>query len=263
VTFPASLPLDDPAALAATRTALQQVAVHVLARRRHAVTGRFGLRPAPGGIATPAFGDEVEVVRTCGRLLVVERGARAVSAELTTLAEAAELAGVDVTGAEAAGFSVGRATPPLPDPDAALAVDDGVALALGDWFAFGSSVIDEVVATTPAVVGATTRQLWPEHFDLAGAVTVATGPAPEETEATEVKANVGVSPGDGAEPSPYLYIGPWTDDRPGNPGYWNVPFGAALRADELRVLPPADARARAVAFLRHGLDLLTDGFRRP
>jgi hypothetical protein len=262
VTFPASLPVDDPAALAATRTALQQVAVHVLARRRHAVTGRFGLRPAAGGIATPAFGDEVEVVRTCGRVLVVERGASAVSAELTTLAQAAELAGVDVSGAEAAGFSVGASTPPLPDPDAALAVDDRVALALGDWFAFGSSVVDEVVATTPAIVGATTRQLWPEHFDLAGVVTVATGPNAAEAE-TQAKANVGASPGDGGEPLPYLYIGPWTDDRPGDPGYWNAPFGAVLRADQLADLAPPEARARAVAFLRHGIDLLGDGFRRP
>ena len=44
--------------LTTTRLALQRLAVHVLARRRHAVTGRFGLRPAPGGLATPAFGDE-------------------------------------------------------------------------------------------------------------------------------------------------------------------------------------------------------------
>ena len=32
------------------------MATHVLARRRHAVSGRFGLRATPGGIGTPAFG---------------------------------------------------------------------------------------------------------------------------------------------------------------------------------------------------------------
>jgi hypothetical protein len=31
----------------ATRVTLHQVAVHILARRRQAVTGRIGLRPAP------------------------------------------------------------------------------------------------------------------------------------------------------------------------------------------------------------------------
>jgi hypothetical protein len=58
------------ATTAETRVALQQVAVHVLARRRHAMTGRFGLRPTPGGLGTPLFG-EGEVVRISGDVLVV------------------------------------------------------------------------------------------------------------------------------------------------------------------------------------------------
>jgi hypothetical protein len=236
------LPSSLPETLPATRTALQRVAVHVLARRRHQRTGRFGLRPAPGGLATPAFGDEVEVLRTSGRLLVVERGATTVTAELETLGQAAELAGADL----AIDFSVGNDTPPVGDPDAPLALDDDAARAIGDWYAFGASVIDEAVVTTPAVDGSTTRQIWPEHFDLGGGVTLA----------GDARANVGASPGDGFEPLPYLYLGPWTDDRPGEAAYWNAPFGAVLRAEDLLGLPADQARARAVAFLQRGFTLL-------
>ncbi|HEV7762237.1 MAG TPA: hypothetical protein VGO78_24680 [Acidimicrobiales bacterium] len=233
-----------PETLPATRTALQQVAVHVLARRRHAATGRFGLRPAPGGIATPAFGDDVEVLRTCGRYLVIEQGATTVTTPLETLGRAAEAAGVDL----AAHFSVGDDTPAPADPAAPLAIDDAAALVMGEWYAFGSSVIDEVVASTPAIVGSTTRQIWPEHFDLGGAVTLAGAGDPQ--------ANVGASPGDGFDPLPYLYLGPWTGDRPGDPAYWNAPFGAVLRAEQLVGLSPTDGLGRAAEFFRHGLDLL-------
>jgi hypothetical protein len=237
------LPPSLPDTLPVTRTALQRVAVHVLARRRHQQTGRFGLRPAPGGLATPAFGDDVEVVRTSGRLLVVERGATTVAAELETLGQAAELAGVDL----ATDFSVGNDMPPVGDPAAPLDVDEVAARVIGEWYALGASVIDEVVAGHPAIASSTTRQIWPEHFDLGGAVTLA----------GDVRANVGASPGDGVEPLPYLYLGPWTDDRPGDAGYWNAPFGAVLRAEDLVGRPADEARTRAVAFLQRGFDLLS------
>jgi hypothetical protein len=55
---------------------------------------------------------------------------------------------------------------------------------------------------------------------------------------------------------PYLYVGPWTEDRPGDAAYWNAPFGAVLRATDVVGLPPSEAQAVAVAFLRRGLDLL-------
>ena len=87
-------------ALTTTRLDLQRVATHVLARRRHAVSGRFGLRATPGGIGTPAFGspDVLEVVRTAGTSLVHELGgsSRVVPMAGATLADLAALVDVDL-----------------------------------------------------------------------------------------------------------------------------------------------------------------------
>jgi hypothetical protein len=249
-----------PESLPSTREALQRVAVHVLARRRHDRSGRFGLRPSPGGITTPAFAagggdsvsDDLEVVRTSGRHHIVESGAETRTAELSTLAEVAALAGVELTGEAAEAFSVGSDTPPVGDPDKPLDIDEAAAQVIGQWFGFGSSVVDEVLATTPWATASSTRQIWPEHFDLGGAVTLR-GAGDGEG---DVHANVGASPGDSYEPMPYLYVGPWTEDRPGDAAYWNAPFGAVLRATDVVGLPPSEAQAVAVAFLRRGLDLL-------
>jgi hypothetical protein len=255
---PSSTP--SAAALVDTRLSLQQVAVHVLARRRHVVTGRFGLRPSPGGLATPAFGDQVEVVRTSGAALVVERGGDARCEPLTTLGRAAEAVGVDL----AAPFSVGLETLGVADPDAPLAIDAGAARLLGTWWGFGATLIDELIATggdSGAHPGArgplasvAVAQVWPEHFDHATTVTVASAAAGEGAEPVGV--NVGASPGDGYEPLPYLYVGPHGPERPGDPGYWNAPFGAVLRRAELVGLSGGGRRARALAFLRRGIDLI-------
>ncbi|HLM64873.1 MAG TPA: hypothetical protein VK306_11285 [Acidimicrobiales bacterium] len=242
---------DAPPSLPATRSALQQVAVHVLARRRHAYTERFGLLPAPGGIATPAFGDDIEIVRTSGRFLVVERSGFTTSAPITTLAAAAELVGVDL-GLE---FAVGGSTPPMAEPAAPLGVDDEAARAVADWWAFGQSVIDEVAASTPSVTAATRVQLWPEHFDVGGTITVS---GDGGTDAGP-RLNLGASPGDTFEPYPYLYLSPWAGERPGDPGFWNASFGAVLRHAEVAKLDGPDQRAVALAFLRRGLAM----FERP
>jgi hypothetical protein len=220
---------------AAARQELHRLAAHVLGRRRHVVTDRFGLRPAPGGLATPPFGDG-EVIRVSGGVLVVEKDGDVRAEPITTLARAAELVGVDL----AEEFSVGKETPLLGDPGARLALDAAVTRQLGAWWGLGAEVVDELVATTPAVTGATAAQLWPEHFDLACTVVVDGGG----------RANVGVSAGDGFEPAPYLYVGPYGPERPGDPSYWNAPFGAVLRRVEV------DGQAEALAFLRTGIDLL-------
>jgi len=220
------------ATTAETRLALQRVAVHVLARRRHAMTGRFGLRPTPGGLGTPLFG-EGEAIRISGNVIVVERNQEAWDEPLTTLARAAALVRVDL----AEEFSVGRDTPPLGDPETDLGLDASVVRGLGDWWAMGAVLMDELVATTPEIIAAGTAQLWPEHFDHACTMTLA----------GDVKLIVGASPGDGFEAQPYVYVAPWGPERPGDPAYWNAPFGAVWRgADDTDPL----------AFLRRGIELL-------
>ncbi|TML41944.1 MAG: hypothetical protein E6G27_05890, partial [Actinobacteria bacterium] len=57
-----------------TRQGLHRVAAHILSRRRFDVSGRFGLRAGPGGIATPSFGDGPETIRVAGTTLVRETG---------------------------------------------------------------------------------------------------------------------------------------------------------------------------------------------
>jgi len=129
-----------------------------------------------------------------------------------------------------------------------LSLEPASVQVLTEWFHFGSLVLDELVATTPAVGEATTAQLWPEHFDLGITVTVGGDRA--------ARVNIGASPGDDWEPLPYLYVGPHDPNRPGDPSYWNASFGAVLRYEELADLRPADRLAGAISFAGRGLALL-------
>lgn len=219
-----------------TRDALHRVATHVLARARHAATGKFGLRATPGGFGTPAFGPDVEVLRVDAGELVRERGGRAAVTPMSgqTLAELAAFAGVDLTAA----FSAGLETRPIGDVNEPLAVGPRAALALGEWYGLGWRIIDSVVASLPATAAPSVIQLWPEHFDAG--CDVAAGPAEGQ------RCNLGASPGDSFHEEPYLYVGPWTTDRPGDPAGWNAPFGAFLAEAALRAEP--DPVAAGVAF---------------
>ena len=231
-----------------TRETLRRVSAHILARRRADVTGRIGLRPAPGGVGTPAFGDPIEVVRIDGPHLVLERGASSTVAGLTTLADLADVVGVDLAGT----VELGGDPPPMGDPAAPLDVDPAAARAIGAWFWFVASVLDDVLARAGAAAAASVVQLWPEHFDLA--CDVAAGPD------EGARANLGGSPGDDRDPEPYLYVGPWGDARPGGDAYWNAPFGAVLPHARLRDAgDPMAAHAMAVDFMTRGLDLLRHG----
>ena len=231
-----------PATFAATRAALQRVAVHVLARRRHALVGRFGLRAAPGGIATPAAGPDHEVVRTSGAWLLRERtgdAAGTVHLDLRTgsLAEAASLVEVDLD----ADFSAGSDTPEVGDRDAPLAVDSEAARALADWYALGWRALDEVITELGPDAAPSVLQLWPEHFDAGCDVGVG----------GDRRTNLGASPGDAFHAAPYFYVGPWGDERPGDPAYWNAPFGAVHGYEELpRRGRPARRRSGVPALRR-------------
>ena len=86
-------------------------------------------------------------------------------------------------------------------------------------------------------------RVWPEHFDAA--LDVAARP--------DVRVNLGGSPGDSSIGEPYLYVGPWTADRPGEATFWNAPFGATRTRTELDA---TDLVGSATAFLLDGLGRL-------
>jgi hypothetical protein len=85
-------------------------------------------------------------------------------------------------------------------------------------------------------------RLWPEHFDLAVEAGLGGGD----------RVNLGGSPGDGFSAEPYVYVGPWSSARPGDPAFWNAPFGAVRTRGELGDEPAA----AAAEFLRRGFDLM-------
>jgi hypothetical protein len=231
-----------PEGLAATRESLRTMACYVVAPARRAVDGHIGLRPTPGGFGTPPVGQPPLEVRIEGASIVVERGGRASRAPVTTLAAAAELAGVGLDPDPGVGVDL----PPF-DPTATLAVDDTAAAVLGDWYALGAEVLASVGATSPGSLSEAT--LWPEHFDLAA---VHHGGDPDDGSRT---ANIGFSPGDAGSPDPYLYVGPWERDGLDDP-FWNVSFGARL--DHAELAQAADPSVAALAFIGRGLALLAD-----
>ena len=229
----------------ASRGALHRLAAHVLGRRRYEVSGRFGLRAGPGGIATPAFGDGPEVVRVAGGVLIREQSGTASyrPMEGASLAELAAFTGADLTIA----FSSGADTPELGDVAEPIRLAGAYVDAVADWFALGWRALDVVLGGLPPDAEPATLQLWPEHFDVGTHVGVAPGQ----------RVNLGASPGDAYSEVPYLYVGPWSAERPGEAGFWNAPFGAALSATE--VGGSSDPVRAAVQFFRRGLDLVAAG----
>ena len=225
------------------RINLHRVCAHVLGRRRFALSNRFGLRAGPGGIATPAFGDAPEVLRISGRLLIREVGADITWTLIdgASLRELASFVGADID----APFDCGADTPTVGDPDKPLQVPVDAVDDLSRWFALAWRVLDGIIGDLGEGAGATTIQLWPEHFDAATTVTLPN----EET------VNLGFSPGDGYEPEPYVYVGPWSARRPGDPSVWNAPFGALRRRSELS-REGTDAADACAEFLSVGLHAL-------
>ncbi len=191
-----------PGAFAATRKALHDLAEQVVAPERMP-DNEIALRYTRGGFGTPFFDvDGVDCqVRVEGAELVRQRG----DAEGRT----------PIDGA---------------DPDAARA--------LGDFYGFACSVLEELRAEEsdddPSRV-----QLWPEHFDIAFEL---------GDEGKGRRANYGASPGDEAHDEPYLYVGPWTAEVSGP--LWNASGfnGAELNYAELLAAP--DGRRLALDFLR-------------
>lgn len=213
----------DPA-FASTRTALHQVAEHVLAAGQYAAAGTIRLRYAPGGFGTAVAlpGDRYLAVVE-GRL-AVQVGDALEQYPLTTLAELAERADVPL-GLPA---SVYPAATPL-TPDAPLAVDANAARELGDWYGLADAALRRFAPSSEPVI-------WPEHFDIG---------------ITLDAVNYGASPGDGEFPEPYLYVGPH-GGPPASDDFWNASFGAALGIADVRSVAEGeaffrDARRRLVS----------------
>ena len=236
----------DPDDLTHVRT-VRALATHLMSRARFAATGRIGLVPTPGGLGTPVFGPEVTRVRLSGATLVHEMSAggarsstRVIGVDGRSWGELAEFVGVELDRS----FRVGEDTAVLPSAEEIVHLDDPAARRVGGWFGFVDAVLVRLLAER-GDASSTTSQIWPEHFDLAAQVDAAVGGP---------GVNVGGAPGDDFSPEPYLYVGPHTTDRPGDAGYWNAPFGAALGLDELAEAEHPDSVA--VQFLHRGLDLL-------
>lgn len=226
-----------------SRDALQVIASHVLSRAQHASTGRIGLRAAPGGFATIHFGPHHERLRVSGGVLVREVGGPTPQTSAITLSSSlgdlAEFAGVEFDGA----FSVGDDTPPLGDVSVPLPGVAPALRALDGWFGLTARALDITASEwggNPSIA-----QLWPEHFDLALDLAV------DHHRAAEHRVNLGGSAGDGFHALPYLYVGPWTSRRPGDPAWWNAPFGAVVGFDD--VMATDDPVATAVSFFGEGV----------
>jgi hypothetical protein len=228
---------------AVARSTLHRVAAHILGRRRYEVSSRFGLRASPGGIATPAFGDGTEVLRVTGGVLMREKGGQVGCQAIagTTLRALAAFAGADIE----AEFSCGPDTPPTGDLDEPLALDPEAFGVLATWYQYGWGVLDNVLSARPAAsADPDVIQLWPEHFDAGTNFALAGGS----------RVGLGASPGDAYVHEPYLYVGPWGPERPGDPSYWNAPFGAVLTRGQL--IDRSDRLDAGVAFVTRGLRLL-------
>jgi hypothetical protein len=217
-----------PAHLAATRAAWHSVAEHVLAPARYAATGHIGLVPAPGGFRTPPFGAAHRFLAVDGGELVVGAAAGTRRAPLTTIRAAAAFAGV-TPGAPAQVY-----TPATPlDLDRPLTIDPGSARLLAGWYRLGEQAMSGFAAEFPdEEPGAAV--LWPEHFDLG--ITVGS-------------VNYGASPGDGHCADPYVYVSPHNGPPPGEPAFWNAPFGAIRTIKQISTADEAagffrDARSR-------------------
>jgi hypothetical protein len=127
---------------------------------------------------------------------------------------------------------------PLPN------VDEDAARALGDFYGFSCSTLEEL-RHAESDEDPSLTQLWPEHFDIAIELGL---------ERRGRRANYGASPGDEDHAEPYLYVGPWSAEVSGE--LWNATGfkGAELTYSELLDAP--DQRRAAFDFMHQRLHAL-------
>jgi hypothetical protein len=224
-----------PDRLAATRDGLHRVAEHVLAAARYSASGEIGLVPSPGGFRTPPFGEDGRFLAVDGTELVAGDTAAPRRTSLTTIRAAAEFAGI-TPGAPARVYA--PATPL--DLDEPLAIDPLAARLLAEWCQLGARALSRFAAGIPGDQPGPVV-LWPEHFDVG---------------ITAAAVNYGASPGDEHIAEPYVYAGPHDGPPPGDPAFWNFPFGAA------RTWRQTGTVAEAAAFFRDARAHVTTPARR-
>ncbi|MGH9205626.1 MAG: hypothetical protein ACRD1G_03570, partial [Acidimicrobiales bacterium] len=100
----------------------------------------------------------------------------------STLRDLATFVGVDLAMA----FSCGDDAPPVGNVDRPFDLDADALAVIANWYELGWRVLDAVVSNLPAETEVTTTQLWPEHFDAATTIGLASGN----------RVNLGFSPGD-------------------------------------------------------------------
>ena len=215
----------SPAHLAATRAGWHRVAEHVLAAAQYAATSEITLVPSPGGFRTPPWGADGRFLAVDGTELVAGGAGGTRRATLTTIRAAADFAGVTP------GAPAGVYAPVTPlSLDEPLVIEPDAARLLADWYHLGALAMSRFAADI-AEDEPSPAWLWPEHFDLgitAGAI------------------NYGASPGDDHFTDPYLYVGPHDGPPPGEPAFWNAPFGA------VRTFRQIGTAEEAAAFFRDG-----------
>jgi hypothetical protein len=128
-----------------------------------------------------------------------------------------------------------------------LMLDSDATTVLGDWYLLGHRAVDVAIASLPDPQASIVR-LWPEHFDVGIDLAVDSRSKPG------VRTNLGASAGDEFHQEPYLYVAPWSDDRPGPTEFWNAPFGATLGYGDLDV--SENPLAAATEFFLHGIAYL-------
>ncbi len=224
--MPALPPL--PPTFVATREALHRVAEQIVAPARVAATGNeIALEATPGGFGTPRFPAGGRVRVDADALVVDQAGGGERREQLSTLAQAATLAGLPAGGLD----------------DAPLSVDRAAADALAAFYSFSDEVLRALRAEAPAGAEPSEIHLWPEHFDIA---------FDQGSEAEGRRAGYGASPGDEQHPEPYLYVGPWT--APPAAPEWNATGFTGAELGYAALLGAADATAMALAFLRERRD---------
>jgi hypothetical protein len=184
----------------ATREVLHRVAEDVMAAEQFAAIHKLGLQATGTGFATrwfPADDGERRLV-VAGSELVRETRASSVREPI---------AGLDPRAAEV----------------------------LYAWWQLGDRTLADVVLAAGEKVSPIV--LWPEHFDIAVTVTLASG----------ASVNLGFSPGDDFSPEPYAYVGPW---EPAVGPFWNAPFGAYRTYREIQSADAASFLADGLAQLR-------------